>query len=211
MKKSLIALTACGMTLIGSSALALQPYVTGSVGQTDFDAGAGSSGGNFEDEDRFLSIGVGLRVTENLAFEISYNDFGTAEYDYAGAGPGYRFRGTERIEIDSVSIAAIGTLPLAPSFGLFAKIGLDVWDAQWKDRFTGVDAEGRFTGSDKLSDDGADVFFGLGAVFNVTANADITVEYQLRQFDVQGSAYDDLDIDYDIDADVFSVGFSYRF
>lgn len=211
MKKSLLALAVSGLAIVGNPAFAAGPYIIGQVGKSDIDAGEGSAGGTFDDDSAFFSLGVGYRVTENIAFELSYNNFGEAEYRYSEADAFYDLNGKETLELDAVSVAAVGILPLSPSFQLFGKIGLDLWDAEWKDRFTGMDADGDFSGSDKLSDDGADLFYSVGAAFNVSSNTDIFVEYQIHEFELKDTAYEDFDIDYDIDVDVLSVGINYSF
>jgi opacity protein-like surface antigen len=213
MKKNLILLAISGLAFFGNQALAVGPgpYAIGQIGQSSIDAGVGNSGGSFDDDDTFFSLGVGFKVTQNLAFELSYNNFGEAKYDYSEFGEDYELSGTEKLELDSFSVAAVGILPLSPSFQLFGKIGVDMWDAEWKDHLTGVDDLGGFSDSDKLSDDGADLFYGIGAAFNISERTDVLVEYQVHSFELNGTAYDDFDVEYDIDADILSVGINYSF
>lgn len=214
MKKSLIALAASGLALVGNHAFAAGPYIIGQIGQSDIDAGQGVFADSLDDTDTYFGIGAGFKVTNNLAFEVGYHNFGKAEASYTYVENGFE-SGTETLELDSVSVAAVGILPLGPSASLFGKLGLDVWEAEWKDGYQ-ADVDGSlYSESDKISDDGADLFYAIGATFDITSNASIFVEYQIHQFDLQGAAYESedgfYDVDYEIDADVLSVGVNLSF
>jgi len=124
-----------------------------------------------DDSDTYFSVGVGFDVNKNFAFEGSYKDYGGID------GRGWSADAT------SFSAAAVGKLPLNASVELLGKIGLDLWE---------VDAD---PGDD---DDGFDLFLGFGAGFNVNSRTDITVTYEMHEFD-------------DVDVDVLAVGINYGF
>lgn len=173
MKKTLLVFSASAL-LLGASAttLAAQPYLIGQIGKSDFDV----DGYNGDDSDTYFSIGVGFDVSKNLAFEASYKDFG----EVGGELPG---PGDWSVEVSSFSAAAVGKLPLNASFELLGKIGVDLWEAEVE------------PGDD---DDGFDLFLAFGGAFNVDARTDITVTYEMHEFD-------------DADVDVLAVGVNYGF
>lgn len=215
MKKSLLALAVSGLVIVGNPAFAAGPYVVGQLGQSDVDAGEGVFADSLDDTDTYFGVGIGYKVTENIAFEIGYHDFGKAEADYGSTFPGGFETGTESLELNSVSFAAVGILPLSPSFSLFGKLGLDVWEVEWKDQYQASEDGFDYSGSEKLDDDGTGIFLAVGATFDLTANTAVFIEYQLHQFDLEGAAYETeegfYEVDYEIDADVLNVGINYSF
>lgn len=211
MKKTLLALAASGLAVVGNSAFAAGPYIVGQLGKSDIDAGEGVYAQSLDDDDTYFGIGVGFKVTENLAFEIGYHDLGEIEAKYGGSNENGYEDGKESLALDAVSVAAVGTLPLGPSFNIFGKVGLDLWNAEWKDSYHEMYLGDAYSESDKVSDDGADVFFAVGAAFNVSEASSVFIEYQVHQFDVSGTAYGADDVDLEVDADTFSVGINYSF
>lgn len=212
MKKSFLALALLALTLVGAPAFAAGPYIIGQVGKSDIDAGKGTFADSLDDTDTYFGIGVGFQVSQNLAFEVGYHNFGKIEADYGGVFTDGFADGTESVELDSVSVAAVGTLPIGPSVGLYGKVGLDLWNAEWKDRYREDSPEGYLSQSDTASDDGADIFFAAGANFYLSEYSSIFIEYQVHQFDVSTEAYGGNEsVDLDVDVDTLSVGINYSF
>jgi len=215
MKKSLFALAVSGLALVGTPAFAAGPYVFGQIGNANVDAGDSVYGSSLDDDDTYLGIGVGFKVTKNLGFEIGYHDFGKIESKYGSSDEDGFGNGKESLALDAISVAAVGTLPVGPSFNLFGKVGLDLWSAEWKDSYHEVYLGDAFSESDKVSDDGANVFFAVGAAFDISEYSSVFIEYQVHQFELKGRAYESDDgydeVDLDIDADVLSVGINYSF
>lgn len=174
MKKTLFAFSATAL-LLGASvtSFAAQPYLIGQIGKSDFD-----TDGYGDDSDTYFSIGVGFDISKNLAFEASYKDFGEVD----GGDDGF-FYDDWSAEASSFSAAAVGKLPLNGSIELLGKVGLDLWETEFN------------PGDD---DDGFDLFLGFGAAFNVNASTDITLTYEMHEFD-------------DLDVDVLAVGINYGF
>jgi len=180
MKKNLIALTVAG--LFSVNAFAVEPYLQLNAGQSDFDVSG-------DHTDTVLGAGIGFGVSNNLAFEISYNDFGEAsEKDILSIGD------KASVEANAVSLAAVGKLPIDSSFQIFGKLGLDIWNTDFSYR------DGFVSGSD--SDDGTDLFYGVGASFSITESTDIHIEYQAHSFKIAGE---------DLDVDVVLVGVNFGF
>lgn len=172
MKKTLLAFSTAAVLLsTAATSFAAQPYLIGQIGKSDFDVD-----GFDDDSDTYFSIGVGFDISKNLAFEVSYKDFGEADVQNRfGEGP--------TVEVSAFSAAAVGKLPLNASFELIGKVGMDLWDAEFN------------PGDD---DDGFDLFLGFGGAFNVNSRTDVTLTYELHEFD-------------DADVDVLAVGVNYGF
>jgi len=173
MKKNLLAVSATAL-LLGASAttFAAQPYLIGQIGKSEFDTDYKG-----DDSDTYFSIGVGFDVSKNLAFEASYKDYGGVD------GRNWS------VDASSFSAAAVGKLPLNSSFELIGKVGLDLWK---------TDADTPFGIEDDADDDGFDLFLAFGGAFNVNSRTDITVTYELHEFD-------------NVDVDVLAVGINYGF
>jgi len=188
MKKHLIVVAAA--SFLSAHVFAEQPYIQVEAGSSKVDLDYSIS----DDTDTYLGVGVGLKVTKNLAFEIGYRDFGEVEDKYFDENFDYK----ETYSADAVSVAAVGILPLGPSVELFGKLGVDVWKTKWKGRAT----DGFETVHENESDDGTDLFYAIGAAFNINTNTDIHVEYQRHSFNVAET---------DVDIDVLAVGVNFGF
>lgn len=170
MKKSLLAFSTATLLAASASSFAVQPYVIGQIGQSDFDVAG-------DDSDTYFSIGVGFDVSKHLAFEVSYKDYGEAGDDNG------RWNDDWDLEASSFSGAVVGKLPVGSSIELLGKVGLDIWE---------VDADNGY------DDDGTDLYLGFGAAFNINTRTDITLTYEMHEFD-------------DVDVDVLAVGINYGF
>jgi len=188
MKKHLIAVVAAG--IFSTNVFAVQPYIQAQVGQSEADLDYSIS----DDTDTYLGVGVGFKVNKNLAFEVSYRDFGEVEDKYDDDG----FDVKETYSADAISFAAVGIIPVGSSIELFGKLGIDLWNAEWKGQAT----DGFTNYSDSEKDDGTDLFYAIGAAYDVTASTDIHIEYQKHSFEVSGG---------DMDVDVLAVGVNFGF
>jgi len=194
MKKHLIAVVAAG--IFSTNVFAVQPYIQAQVGKSDMSADI-EDFDSFDDNDTYLGIGVGFKINKNLAFEISHKDFGEAEKTYTAGSESLKFT----VGGDAISFAAVGILPIDASFSVFGKLGLDLWNgdakATYDDGFGFVDSE-----SD--SDDGTDLFYAVGASYQITASTDVHIEYQVHEFDTGGDISS-------VDADVLAIGVNFGF
>ena len=119
-------------------------YLGGSIGQTELDIS--EDGIDFNDSDNgykaFAGYNLGIIPLIDLALEISYVDFGTAED-----------LGID-VDADTVAIAALVGFDVGP-LGLFAKAGMNAWDGEVSG--FGVSA----------SEDGTDPMYGIGAKIQI--------------------------------------------
>jgi len=153
-------------------------YVGASAGTTSADFCDGLGLTSCDDSDTGIKVFGGAAINPNFALELGYADLG----EITATGPG----GTARIGVDGFQFAALGILPLNPKFNLFGKIGLYLWDVS-----------GTAPGV-TISEDGNDIMFGLGAMWNLTQQFALRAEWE--QFDMDGE-----------DVSLISVGAQFRF
>jgi opacity protein-like surface antigen len=153
-------------------------------------AGVGQSGVEFDDDFEGNSLDfdasatafkviAGWRFIDWLAVEANYVDLGSGDDRVAG----------QRIEtdIDGVSLALVGFLPVGP-VDLFARVGAIDWSAELS--APAFDVSG--------SDDGTDLAYGVGAQFRVWS---LSLRAEYERFDIS-----DADT-----VDLLSVGVTWTF
>jgi opacity protein-like surface antigen len=117
---------------------------------------------------------AGLEANRIVAIEAAYTDFGKTTDSDAD------------MELTGVSAAVLVSIPLIPIIAPYGKIGVMFWDRD------------RTLGPLSSSDDGNDIFFGLGTRFTVTNHFDIRLEYERYAID-------------DTDIDMASLNLQFRF
>lgn len=159
-----------------------QGYVGAGAGITTSDLCNGISGPgvNCDDEDTGLKIFGGFKFSPNFAVEGAWIDLG----EVSASGPG----GSATAEADGFQLAAVGMIPFNPQWSIFGKLGAFMWDASVNSNVPGANA----------SDDGTDIMFGVGAMWNFAERLGLRAEWE--RFDV-----DDEDVDF------LSVGIQFNF
>lgn len=158
-----IAALAAGLVAVPAQSADNGIYLGGSVGAAGVKADDSVDGSNFNYDagsTGFKLIG-GWRFLDWLAVEADYVDLGSGND---------KVQGIElETDINGVSLSAVGFLPLGP-VDLLARVGAINWNADL-----------RAPGFGKVSDDGTDFTWGVGAQFRVLSLA-IRAEYE--QFDI---------------------------
>ncbi|WP_428036148.1 porin family protein [Amphritea sp.] len=183
MKKSLIVASVVAFSLVSANTFAADAgaYVGASLGKTSssaFDDFETLPGVSVDDNDTGYKIFAGYKFNTNFSVEGSYTDLGeisaTDGIDKVSAS------------VDTFGVAAVGTLPVNESFGVFAKVGYQAWNVDLK-----------ATGMSTQSDDGSDVFYGVGAAYNMEA---ISIRGEFERYDIDGENFD-----------MLSLGIAYNF
>jgi OOP family OmpA-OmpF porin len=181
LKRSVLACVAVMLFAVAGTATA-QGYIGVGAGITTMDVcddftGLGLT--DCDDEDTGLKLFGGYKVNPNFAVEGAWVDLGEI---LSLTGPG----GTATVEIDGFQIAGVGTIPINPQFGIFGKLGAYMWDASGGGVASGV------------SDDGTDIMFGAGVMWNSSRQLGFRAEWE--RFDI-----DDENVDF------LSVGVQFNF
>ena len=169
------------MGLAGTAAAENSFYAGASVGTSSIDAcdSAGALGLTAcDDSDTGWKIFGGYNLSDNLAVEGAWTDLG----EMTASAPGI----TGGLEASGFIVDAKGTLPLNEQFGVFAKLGFMMWDADGTNALNGLD------------DDGTDLHYGVGAQYMFTEQFGIVGEWEAVDFD-------------DENVDLLSVGAMMKF
>ena len=155
--KGLKAIAAATLLVATGSAMA-DTYVGFGVGQVNHDIE------NF-DEDTGLSVYLGNRVSEGLALEVFYTDFGTAEDEII-----------DDVELSANTFGAGSLVGGQPSEGvnLFVNVGVHAWDAEIESDVLNV----------REDEDGSDIYYGFGA--SVELNPAVSVGARYTNYDLDG-------------------------
>ncbi|MDH5571856.1 MAG: porin family protein [Gammaproteobacteria bacterium] len=153
-KKSLISLALLG----ASTNIMASAYIGGGVGSVDIDVSG------FDDPTGF-ELMIGKEISSNLSIEASFIDFGESS---DGIAPQWRVTG------NSLAFGALAKAPINEGFDVFLKVGLHMWDAELTEDGFGLLAE----------DDGTDIFYGIGAIFNV--NNKFSLDARYNSYDMDG-------------------------
>ena len=163
----------------------------------EIETGVTNISSTLDEEDSGYSLYAGLPVSENMDFEVSYNDFGEASLSgvsgnqFSIDGTTYEFTATATLAVSatSIGVAAKQKLELSEGVMLYGKLGVHQWDSKFSVSSTDTTAS--------LDDDGADVFYGAGLELSM-ANLKGRIGYSL--YDLDGE-----------DIDSFNVGFTFNF
>jgi hypothetical protein len=170
--------TAAGFASLPASAVDNGIYLGASVGQGGVQSDNAYDGFDFDASSTGYKLIGGWRFLDWLSVEANYLDLGTGNDKIEGV--------KVQSDVSGASLSAIGFLPVGP-VDLFARVGAVNWNAD-------LDVSG-FSG--KLSDDGTDLTYGIGAQFRVWSLS-IRGEYEI--FDIEGA-----------DVDMISVGVTWTF
>jgi opacity protein-like surface antigen len=135
-------------------------YIGLGVGSVDYGI---DSSADFDNPMGFELI-IGHEVNRNVAFELSYIDFGTSEN---GATP------KQKVDASAITAGALLGGKLGKSANVFVKLGLQGWDSELSQDGSGVIA----------SKDGTDIFYGFGVMVKATNSISLGARYNIYDFD----------------------------
>jgi OOP family OmpA-OmpF porin len=180
MRFSLIAIiaTSAGFAALPATAADNGIYLGASLGQGGVQADQVVSGFDFDATSLGFKVIGGWRFIDWLAVEANYVDLGTGDDNVQGV--------KVESDVSGISASVVGFLPVGP-VDLFARVGGINWDAD-------LDVSGV---AGKLSDDGTDLTYGIGAQFRVWS---LSIRGEYEVFDIEGA-----------DVDLISVGVTWTF
>ena len=177
------ALAVCALALSGAltaSQASAQFFVGGSIGQSDIDDEVTTgliTSGTVDGKDTAWKIFGGYMFNRHFGVEAAYVNLG--EVSYSGAFGLLPVTGG-KVELTAFNVSALGALPINEQFSLFGKIGFFGWEAEASDTTGGVPFSAK--------DDGTDLSFGVGVMFNFTPNFGVRAEYEFFQMDIGDAA-----------------------
>jgi OOP family OmpA-OmpF porin len=179
------------MSLVAAPAFAGDFYAGGSLGQasTDVPDMGGVPGVSVDDSATGYKVFGGYNVIQYFAVEAAYVDGASMSMTMNDPTPL-----TTSFETSGFAFRAVGVLPVKEKFSLFADFGMYMWDGD------ATVSDGSFSASG--STDGTDPVYGLGMGWQVMPKGNLRVELERYQTDAEGV---------DMDVDMLSVGFAYKF
>ncbi len=151
------------LALVTSSAMAEGFFVGGELGSASFSSAnvPGQTVGAYPNPG-IISVAGGYRFTPYLGVEAAYSTIGDSTVNYTNA--------STTLKTSVLQVAAVGTFPVSPIFGLFGKLGVAAISAD-------VSGTGVLTGM-TASTTTANLMFGIGGQFNIGRHFSIPVQYQ---------------------------------
>lgn len=147
------------------------------------------------DNDQGFKVGGGYKFNNNVSIEGAYVDLGELEADSDIVSSLEFLAGVSiddaYVEITGLEANLLISTPVSNAASVFAKLGVFTWDASFKIDLTTF-------GTETVDDDGNDLFFGAGFLFDVSKEVGIRAEY---------TRYDA----FDGDTDFLSVGVDVSF
>lgn len=160
-------------------------FAEAGAGFSTIDTGLdGLPGVSVDDEDVFFSIGGGYNFTNMFAAEAGYIDLGEASVSNI-------FGDRATVSADGFYFGPRLTIAVTEQLDAYARIGLLAWDAETTSNF-GVSGQ----------DDGTDVYFGIGAAWNISPQFAVGADWTRYAAESDGQ---------DMDMDAFGAKVKYSF
>ncbi len=143
--------------LVASGSVLAEPYIGVGVGSTDY-------GINNFDDPTGLNIYLGSRVSDSLAIEAFYTDFGTAEDEIVN-----------EVDVNISNFGAgilMGASP-SPGVNLFVNLGIHAWEGEVTSSFY----------PHQYDDHGSDIYYGFGGSFEVANGLSLGARYTKYDID----------------------------
>lgn len=144
---------------------------------------------DFDDDRMSWKAFAGYRFTPIFSVEGQYIDFGDAENKSA------------RVEADGWTAALVADIPFK-FIQPYAKAGALFWN-------TDAHLRGALADASKVSSDGTDFFWGVGARMDLSDNLDLRLEYERFELNGDAGGNDDYSVDSKIDAISLNLQFSF--
>lgn len=163
-------------------------------GTTSTDTGITAGTATLDEDDNGVTLFFGKKFDENISIEGLYVNLGEASLTgdngdtFTYNGTAYTFivnNGSLTAEASLIGVSGIFSHPLSSRFSVFAKLGLVFWDSEVKVSGSGIS-------SSSVSDDGTDLFYGLGGDYKISNDWAVRGAYEIFNFD-------------DEDADMISI------
>lgn len=179
--KRFLAVAMLSAGLLGSSTASAQNWVSGkfyvgaAFGQSDIDTSVTReliTSGTVDGKDSAFKIFGGLQFHPNFAAEVAYVDLGAMSYSGSFVSLPVT-NGT--VEITGVSASVLGRLPIGAAVSVHGKLGFWGWEQSARDTTSGFPFS--------ATADGADIFYGIGATYQITKVIGVRAEWEQFRMD----------------------------
>jgi OmpA-OmpF porin, OOP family len=172
------------LAALSTPAVAAGPwYVYGAVGMDKFEVNKGEiddelaaitgvrPSSSLDDKDTMIAFQVGYKVNRNFALEAGYYDLGKATYRATFPGA---VTATEDVMATGWGLSAVGILPMADKFSLFARLGMIDGKIEETARVSGPGG----SASASATATKWKPMYGIGAMYDFTDAVTVRAEYQ---------------------------------
>jgi opacity protein-like surface antigen len=153
--------------------------------------------------DTGFQLGAGYRFMEHFAAEISWQDFGDFDAKDRSSSPIDLYSQSES-SVKAASASLLAQATLFNSLHLFARAGLDAWEAHNRISQQIYTSSLVIARSSSDSDTGVDPYFGVGVRFSFSPQLSVQLEYQKHQLETEFS-YDEYAEGTKLDIDISST------
>lgn len=131
----------------------------------DYDLGSNED----ENDTGLINVGLGYAINHYIELGLGYQDFGAIAHSSES--------GSLDVESEAFQVSLTALMPLSDHVRVYAEAGADFWNGE-----ASVNGVSGF-GSESGSDDGVDVFYGMGAELALQDGIAATLEYQFHELD----------------------------
>lgn len=147
-------------------------YLSGKLSSTSTDADIGESLDLILDgDDEGLSLALGLRLGDHVAFELAYHDFGTVAADFRECINCPDVTAPFEGDTTAISLTFLPHLPVSDNFLLYGKVGVVSWETSLSELAPGIEEV-----LDEYSDE--DLTYGAGIRFLLPGPFGIFAEFE---------------------------------
>lgn len=191
-------LTGALLTIFSVAALAETGFsadlLLGRAEQESSISGFGSTSGT----DTSFGIRGAYTLNPNIAFELGYHDYGQTNDRYIDQ---FGDAITDKVSTTAINAGVKVLSDLDSKLSVHGRLGLSLWDAEIEE------TDSFFAGQVfKASDDGADIYYGVGAQYLIAPRLRLGAEYTLT--DMEPSLYG-ISVDHEVSN--FALSLSYRY
>jgi len=192
MKKLYLASVAIALAASSTASFGIdagQFYVTGGIQQMNIDIDtSGTTGATTDEDDTGFNLGVGYKVNDFFSVEGGYMDLGKASATLSAGGSALGLSMTAgsvtaEADYDAVYLGGVFEYGINDKLSLNAKGGLYWWDADYRATYSSATFRlNSYTyvvtnGTTTWSDDGDDIYYGLGATYNLSDNLQVRADW----------------------------------
>lgn len=186
--------------LLGSSAFSASAENSTSaeilLGMADQEVSA--NGASASGDDVSFGIRGAISLHKNISAELSYHNYGEADDTYID---GFGDTINDKLTTTAFNLGVKGILPLDNGLSLNARIGVSFWDSELEE------TDSSFPGQIfKADDDGTDLYYGIGAQYDINSNIYVGAEYTLTKMDISTEG---VSADFEVDNISLSLGFKF--
>ncbi|MES9846492.1 MAG: outer membrane beta-barrel protein [Candidatus Sedimenticola sp. PURPLELP] len=198
------------LIIFSNTSFASGAYISGSLGKSSANVDS-VTGISIDENSNTFSFALGYKLNENIAIEGGYRDLGEINANATGSingtylGKPFVATGTVGVDVETTGFFLGGdfSLPVSDKVSAHVKAGIFKWDADLTGSGTGsitYDGTVYATGTALTgSEDGTDLYFGLGADYKLNDSVGLGVQW-VRYKDIL-----------DTDIDVFEATVNYSF